>query len=67
MRSPSIIEQGQGFDKTVGDQLLGKLQTSGKVLTPSTFADVWIEAEKKMLDKIAASQSNLEKIKVACV
>lgn len=48
----------------MGDQLLGKLQTSGKVLTPSTFADVWIEAEKKMLDKIAVSQSNIDKIKV---
>ena len=53
-----------GFDKTVGEQLLKKLQGTGAVLTPSTFADVWIEAERKMLDKINKSQANLDRINV---
>lgn len=48
----------------MGDQLLKKLQATNSVLTPATFADVWLEAEKKVLDKIAASQANLEKIQV---
>jgi hypothetical protein len=60
------LTQGPGgFDRGVGEQLLKKLQASNAVLTPSSFADVWLEAERKVLDKIATSQSNLEKIQVA--
>jgi hypothetical protein len=53
-----------GFDRSVGDQLLKKLQATGTVLTPTSFADVWLEAERKMLDKIAVSQANLDKVNV---
>lgn len=61
----SPVTQGPGgFDRGVGDQLLKKLQESGSVLTPSSFADTWLLAEKKVLDKIANSQANLERIQV---
>lgn len=61
---PFDLPQGGQFDRGVGAQLLQKINDGSGRVSPNEFSNVWVEAEKRLLDKTNLSQVSAQQLDV---
>lgn len=58
------MQGGSQFDRNICTQLYSRITNGTQFVTPNEFAEVWVAAEQKLLEKIPAHQANLDKVEV---
>ena len=61
------MNQSGQFDRDIWDQLVAQINNGTETLTPNEFADVWVEAEKRILKKIGLNTDIQRQLKVLAV
>lgn len=62
-----VHEGGEQFDRFVGGELMAQLGPNKDRPNPQDFSRVWVEAEKRIIDKINQSQGHLDRMPVESV
>lgn len=61
-----MVKGGEEFDRFTGEQLIGQLSNEGRPLNIDGFADMWIEAEKRILNRISKNEQETDRLEVIC-